>query len=407
MKHVTLFIFFLAISFTCRVDACTSVIISGKYTADGKPIMWKHRDTSNEYNKLVYVRTGRYEYISMVNTGEREYQDAWMGMNERGFCIMNTASYNLNTGDDDEGKYSEGEIMGRALASCENLAEFEELLKSLDRPTGLESNFGVIDASGGAAYYEVGDSTIRVIDVNDQSLAPLGFVVMTNYSFNGDPGEGQGYARYITAYNLFFQAAMQGDLTVEFILREAERNMVNGFTGIDLADLSTSEDEVKMVHFRDNIARRTSTSSAIFKGVRPGDDPGETMMWAIGGWPLATPAYPVWFNNEYILPSLLIAPEKENSPMCLSALQMKSESMPIKRGHGQDYININRVYNSGGSGYMQWIRPLEDKILNMTADIMDQSSMHRPSGEQIKELYREIDRLVLSTYEIYGYDVVK
>jgi hypothetical protein len=407
MKHLTLLFLLIAINITVRVDACTSVIISGRYTPDGRPIMWKHRDTSNENNKLVYVRNGRYEYIAMVNVGDREQQDAWMGMNKRGFCIMNTASYNLNKGDDENGKYGEGEIMGMALASCTTLEDFEKLLESLDRPTGLESNFGVIDAAGGAAYYEVGDSSITKIDVNDRAVAPMGFVVMTNYSFNGDPQTGQGYARYISAFNLFFRAAMLDDLTVEFILRNAERNLVNGFTGIDLASLATSEDEVKMLHFRDNIARRTSTSSAIFKGVQPGTEPAETMMWAVGGWTLASPAYPVWFNKEYILPELLTAPEKENSRMCNNALAMKKESMPISRGHGQDYININRIYNTQGSGYMQWIRPLEDKILDMTASLVDHNSGKRPTAEQIRELYSGIDQLVVSTYRAYGYKLVE
>ncbi|MFO7852146.1 MAG: carcinine hydrolase/isopenicillin-N N-acyltransferase family protein [Bacteroidota bacterium] len=403
MKKVILLLLFFTLFLHGSVDACTSVIISGKYTSDGRPIMWKHRDTSNENNKLVYVGSGKYEYIAMVNVGEHEYTDAWMGMNTRGFCIMNTASYNLNQGEDKNGKYTEGEIMGRALASCATLEEFEKLIESLERPTGLEANFGVIDARGGAAYYEVGDSSITKIDVNDRSVAPLGFLVMTNYSFSGDPETGHGYSRYITAYNLFYRAAMQNDLAVEFILRNAERNLVNGFTGVNLAELSTSGEEVKMVHFRDNIARRTSTSSAIFKGVAPGGDPAETMMWAVGGWPLASVAYPVWFNEEHILPELLIAPEGQNSEMCDMALKMKSESMPIKRGHGQDYININKIYNNDLSGYMQWIRPLEDEIIKISARAMTRWNKSKPNSKQIRELYKEIDRLVISSYGKNGY----
>ncbi|MBN1387026.1 MAG: hypothetical protein JW965_01180 [Bacteroidales bacterium] len=403
MKQLAFFLVLLSLLPADRLDACTSVIISGKYTADGRPIMWKHRDTSNENNKLIYVTSGRYSYIAMVNTGEKELTEAWMGMNIKGFCIMNTASYNLNQGEDENGKYSEGEIMARALASCSTLVEFEELLESLDRPTGLEANFGVIDAYGGAAYYEVGDSSITLVDVNDPSVAPLGFVVMTNYSFSGDPETGQGYSRYITAYNLFYQAAMQNNLTVEFILHNAERNLVNGFTGIDLSDLATSESEVKMVHFRDNIARRTSTSSAIFKGVIPGDDPAETLMWAIGGWPLASVAYPVWLNDDRILPELLTAPENENSEMCNLALRMKHESMPVTRGHGQDYININKIYNINRSGYLQWLRPLEDEIIEFTTKTMKTWNKITPTGKQISELYKEIDRLVLSAYGRNGY----
>ena len=403
MKKIVLALALILFPIANNIDACTSIIISGKYTADGRPIMWKHRDTSNENNKLVYITNGRYEYIAMVNVGEYETSDAWMGMNETGFCIMNTASYNLNTGDDDNGRYGEGGIMGRALKTCSSLREFEDFLKSLEKPTGLESNFGVIDAHGGAAYYEVGDSTITKIDVNDKRIAPMGFIVMTNYSFNGNPDKGQGYSRFITASNLFYRSAMQGDLTVEFILRNAERNLVNGFTNTDLTDLAGTEREVKLLHFRDNITRKTSTSSAVFKGVAPGSDPAGTMMWAVGGWPAATAAYPVWLNDEHVLPDLLTAPRGQNSKMCDLALRMKSESMPVKKGHGQDYININKLWNKEGSGYLQWIRPLEDRIINLTKTISGKHQKTAPGSKQIKELYSEIDELLISTYKNNGY----
>ncbi|HCC71312.1 MAG TPA: hypothetical protein DEQ09_09215 [Bacteroidales bacterium] len=407
MKNITLILVLVALSLPAKIYACTSVIISGKYTADGRPIMWKHRDTSNENNKLVYVTSGRYNYIAMVNVGKKELTEAWMGMNAAGFCIMNTTSYNLNSGEDENGKYGEGEIMGRALAICATLEDFEKLIDSLEKPTGLESNFGVIDAFGGAAYYEVGDSSITKIDVNNKSVAPLGFIVMTNYSFNGDPETGHGYSRYITAYNLFYKAAMQNNLTVEFILRNAERNLVNGFTGLDLTNFSTSEKEVKMVHFKDNIARRTTTSSAIFKGVAAGDDHDNTIMWVVGGWPLATAAYPVWFNDDHNLPQLLTSPEGQNSEMCDIALRMKRESMPVTRGHGKDYLDINKLCNSEQSGYLQWIRSLEDEIINITGKYLDNIGKPVPDSKQIRELYEVIDRMVILAYRNHGYNFME
>jgi len=190
-------------------------------------------------------------------------------------------------------------------------------------------------------------------------------------------------------------------------MRNAERNLLNGFTGVNLTDLATSDDRVKMVHFRDNIARRSSTSSVIFKGVAPGHDPAETMMWAVGGWSLASVAYPVWLNDEYILPELLTAPENENSEICEMALRMKKESMPVTRGHGQDYININKIYNSNQSGYMQWIRPLEDEIIQLTMQSMNNWNKPTPTSKQIRELYSEINRRVVTTYRNHGYDLME
>ena len=33
--------------------ACTSAVISGSATVDGRPLLWKHRDTGSLENKLV------------------------------------------------------------------------------------------------------------------------------------------------------------------------------------------------------------------------------------------------------------------------------------------------------------------------------------------------------------------
>lgn len=37
--------------------ACTSIIISGKATPDGRPLMWKHRDTGAPYRKTKSMRS--------------------------------------------------------------------------------------------------------------------------------------------------------------------------------------------------------------------------------------------------------------------------------------------------------------------------------------------------------------
>ncbi len=403
MKKVAILILLLvSIAGAERSIACTSIIVSGKYTADGRPIMWKHRDTSSENNKLIYFTGQKYDYIGLVST-ETENKSVWMGMNSAGFCIMNTASYNINNGESYDEGYGEGQVMAMALASCATLDDFEKMIKGIDKPTGLASNFGVLDANGGAAYYEVGDEALIKIDVNNQDFAPLGYVVRTNYSANGNPELGQGYARYITASDVFYKCSMQNDLTVEGILRAAERNLVNGFTGDNLLDLSTGEDEVRMVHFKDNIARKSTTSSVIFKGVRKGEDPMATLMWTIGGWPLATPAVPIWMNKEKLLPSILTAPEGENAVLCDMALAAKRSAMPIRRGHGQDYININKVYNTDGSGYIQWIIPLEKEILTLTESHSNGwTNKDIPSSKELKLLYDEIESLIRVTYSKHG-----
>jgi len=142
----------LALSGTIQTLACTTFLVSGKYTTDGKPLMFKNRDTDEMQNSLAWFNDGKYKYIGLVD-GKKAWKKAvWGGYNETGFAIINTAAYNNNLGDTTKFKDQEGVVMKRALQTCSNLADFEKLLESWPKPMGVDANFGVIDAFGGAAY---------------------------------------------------------------------------------------------------------------------------------------------------------------------------------------------------------------------------------------------------------------
>ena len=74
--------------------ACTSAIISGKITPDGRPIMWKNRDTSDLLNCVRYMKGEKYNFIAVTGYAKNP-RSIWIGTNEAGFSIMNTVSYNL------------------------------------------------------------------------------------------------------------------------------------------------------------------------------------------------------------------------------------------------------------------------------------------------------------------------
>lgn len=131
-------------------EACTSIIISGKATPDGRPLMWKHRDTGVPYNHIVFVNEGGYRFLGLANSDSTQTDAIWTGSNETGFSIMNTASFNLKD-DDIKEMDQEGILMRKALGTCRTIADFEHLLDTLPRPLRVEANFGVIDAYGGAA----------------------------------------------------------------------------------------------------------------------------------------------------------------------------------------------------------------------------------------------------------------
>ena len=81
----------------CCIPAfcCTTVIISGKVRADGKPVMMKHRDTGHLSNDIMWFQGEKYSFIGLVNTDEPLKKEVWAGTNSAGFSIMNTATYDL------------------------------------------------------------------------------------------------------------------------------------------------------------------------------------------------------------------------------------------------------------------------------------------------------------------------
>ena len=366
--------------------------------------MWKHRDTSNENNKLRYFTESEYDYIGLVNAGGRE-TGVWIGMNETGLSIMNTATYNLFDSDDNEKERSAGSFMALALSHCGSLKDFERILDTISMPTGLSSNFGVIDGFGGAAYYEVGDTSWIKIDVNDPLQAPLGFIIRTNYSFSGDQVKGKGYARYITAYDLFYRNTIINNLNVNTILREADRSLYNSFTRDDIKNKATGKDEIRLVHFNDNIARKNSTSCAVIRGIRAGDQASSSTMWVVLGWPLASVAYPVWLNPDHILPEVLTASLGAHAPVCDISLELKKRCFPAEYGSGPDYLDINRIFNNNGTGYLQWMLPLEERILNLAANKMIEWDGRMPSTRETVQLYKEIDRLIINEYRVHEPEV--
>ena len=45
---------------------CTTAIVSGKYTVDGRPLLFKNRDTGFAQNKLMYLTDGKYDYTGIL-----------------------------------------------------------------------------------------------------------------------------------------------------------------------------------------------------------------------------------------------------------------------------------------------------------------------------------------------------
>jgi hypothetical protein len=409
MKKVFTFFLFLAISaMTGEIWSCTTFLMSGKYTPDGRPLLYKNRDTGTLDNALVYFTDGKYQYIGIVDSKDSWRREVWGGFNSAGFAIMNSAAYNNNTGDTTKLADREGEVMKMALATCATLADFEKMLTGMIGPLGVDANFGVIDAEGGAAYYETGNFGFRKIDANDPAVAPYGLLIRTNHSFTGTVGEGGGYIRFAAASEALNMALAQNRLDPQYLLNSLSRNLTHSLTKVNLrANLPASSTATTFVNFDDFIPRTSTASVMLVVGAAKGADPSGAMMWTLAGFPLTTVAVPVWIAGDDSLPQVVSMKENMRAPLCDAAMTLKRQLFPITRGSGGKYMNVALLLNEENTGILQKLQPVEEEIFRKTAEMTATlPAKGKARTEKIIEHYKWLDSYIVRSYnELFGTEV--
>lgn len=397
MKRIFAFVLLSVASiFVCGdVWCCTSAIITGKITPDGRPLLWKHRDTDDENNRMAFFKGSRYDFLALQSSPDKA-NIAWTGSNSAGFSIMNTASYNLK---DDAVKEmnNEGVLMYKALSECKNLADFEAFLDKYPRPMRVEANFGVIDAEGGAAYYEVNNTRWAKVDANDPKIAPNGYLIYTNFSYTGRFNEGMGYIRHQTASEIISRQAVHG-ITPHWIFNHLSRSFYHSLMGIDLQKEEFSPERASgWVVDQDFIPRQSTSASIVIQGVKKGEAPEMTTLWTILGYPPVGIAVPMWAKAGINQPPMMLGSGAANcSQMCDLALAMKHKVFPIKRGNGSKYLNFNLLYNHSGNGYMQLLAPVEQAIAQLYGEAIERWRKTGIDLQELSTLNTQMEAIVLN-----------
>lgn len=347
MKKRLILVLTAIIGVMMAADACTSAIVSGKLTANGRPLMWKNRDTNDLNNRVERIKghDGLLEFVALFDARDLRDTAAWMGFNEVGFAIMNTASYNLNGNDGVKEMDREGELMRYALERCKTVDDFEGLLKSLPKPLGVEANFGVIDAQGNGAYFETGNFKYVKFDLAD---APDGLLTRTNYSYSGVKDKGMGYVREKNEKTLLAPHVASQDITPAVFTEELSRTFYNSLIGKDY----TRSGDTWIVD-QDFIPRRISSASVVIEGILPGENPRLTTMWIALGYPPCAEVFPVWVGDDGVPVELTGTTADNHSVQCDKVNKRKAEVFPVERGNGKQYLNLSKLYNNEGTGYCQ------------------------------------------------------
>lgn len=340
--------FLLLVAMVTVAEACTSAIVSGRLTANGRPLLWKNRDTGDQNNRVERIKAhdGLYEFVALFDARDTKDSAAWLGFNERGFAIMNTASYNLNDDNVPERDMDrEGVVMRYALERCTTVDDFERVLEQLPKPLGVEANFGVIDAQGNGAYFETGNFKWVKYDL---AAEPTGILTRTNYSVSGREGQGNGYIRHDNERELLRPYILERNITPATFTEVISRTFYHSRLGQNF-----NESGQEWIVDQDFIPRRISTASVVIEGVLPGEDPSLTTMWIALGYPPCAEVFAAWTGENGVPDVLRGTTNNRHSVQCDLVNEREAEVFSIKRGNGQHYINLSKLYNKEGTGYVQ------------------------------------------------------
>lgn len=354
-------------------EQCTSAVISPQAAASGVPMLWKNRDTGKLSNKVVFVNERPFSYLGLVNADSASGKFCYAGLNAAGFGIMNTVAYNLPK-HPGETQDLEGTIMADALRTCASVEDFEQYIRAnLGPDLGSWANFGVIDASGKAWLFELHNHGFEKWDA---AAAPGKFLVNTNFARSGSRGKGAGYLRFERA-SILFDTLPPSRIRFQPILTRFTRDLGHVFLKHpawgDFKNIPAGED--CWIFTRDCINRPSTASAVMIIGRHPSGEGPPATLWVIPGEPVCAAALPLWVESGGS-PECLWAGEE--APMWRESLRIKKIARPHREGNKQDYLNLSRLDNAAGSGFLPRILAVEDEILRKTEEFL--KSTHDPDA---------------------------
>jgi hypothetical protein len=346
-------------------EQCTSAVISPRASIDRVPVLWKNRDTGTLSNKVVFVEEAPYSYLALVNADVPSGRHAFAGLNSAGFGIMNTVAYNLprRSGEMED---LEGIVMSDALRTCRTVADFEDYLNANLGPSlGAWANFGVIDADGKALLFEVHN---HGYEKHDAAAVEAGYLVNTNFARSGAPNEGAGYLRFERASRLF-EAFAPGAVDHITVLTTFSRDL--GHVLLQQPSLeqarATGQDQDLWIFTRDCINRTSTAATVVIVGKNPSDPNSLATLWVIPGEPVTAVAVPLWVEAGSSPAPLW---DGDEAPLWRESLRIKDLIRPMSEGYKRDYLNLTRLDNADGTGYLPSILETEAGIIAETLEFL-------------------------------------
>ncbi len=398
MKRHTLLAFVVAVfavavipAFTANdAEECTSLVATGSGTVDGASLLWKNRDNPNELsNKVVFVDDKPYSYLAVVDGDPGNGRLAWASLNAVGFGLANTATDNLPPS---EPSGSPSVLMGDGVRTCATVDEFEQFLqRNFGKNRGTRSNFLAVDAKGGAAIFETHAHGYKRLNATD---APEQYLGNTNFSRSGTPDEGHGYLRFDREAELL-KRVPGGRLSPAYILQAMSRDLGHSLLRHPEREQwrTFSPDTPVWLHTVYTIDRPTTASAIVIQNVKPGEDPIRATMWVILGEPLTSVAVPLWVAAGTPPPELW---QGEEATLLIESARIKNVLRPLKSAERREYVDVTRLDNSAGTGWLPTTLAAErqnleeaDQLLKRKASVAELAAFEKLAASRTLALLKK------------------
>lgn len=309
-------------------QACTSALVSRGASASGRTLLWKHRDTGAASNFIgkVEATDSTMAFIGLFNGSDTRLREAWAGVNDAGFAIINTATYNMQP--EKEFKDQEGIVMRRALEVCRTVEDFDSLLRNWPSPKGIQATFGVTDAKGECAYYEADDERVFPYPLAGD------YAIRTNFAFAGGLEKRYGQERFDDAEHLLAEEfSKTGKLTAATFSDSLSRSFWSAPEGRDLlaGKEATAPDNSSV------IPRRSSRASVVIEG--PGTDGSPARMYVSLGFPAVAEVYEATLDS---IPACLLPDPATGIAPAFAQTEALAAKCFVNKG-GKRHFNLRAI----------------------------------------------------------------
>jgi len=368
---------------------CTIGVVLGDATTDGRPVVFKNRDiTGWDLEFKVIIPSSGYAYAVNSYVGS---STAWMGVNEVGFGIVQSAAYNVSGWGSG---LSNGSMMNYALQRCDSVGDFQRIIDSTDA-TGRSTKacYGVCDAYGGGAIFEC-----SVDEHARYEPDSLGIVVRANFAYIGGSGR-VGENRMERAYQLMADAAVGDSLNTEFVIKHVVTDLLypgqdpyplpwtGSFSGMPVGWVDTGPfTEVQTV------CNANTHASGVVMGVGEGGNPADALIWGFLGVPVVAMPVPVF-------PAALDEPDSvagSGNPMC--ELGEARTDSAFHDGSNPPWLDTGFLLNSAGEGALTYIIPAIEWAIDTVCTQLAHWDSAPPSPADRAEFQDTVTNRLLNFY---------